>query len=153
LCIVILGAGIAFSGKKAVSVPAWVGAYAQHRHAGVRRRFGIVTGHFAIVTEDFGIVTGDFGNHPKSVTFRRNGWSRSFEIAGHVPPKSSVTLVRNTHLRIKAFLGTSENAVKTQIWIAIATYVLIAITKKRLQLPHSLYEIRKRSASGVIEVA
>lgn len=45
------------------------------------------------------------------------------------------------HLRIKAFLGTSENAVKTQIWIAIATYVLIAILKKRLKLPHSLYEI------------
>jgi hypothetical protein len=45
------------------------------------------------------------------------------------------------HLRIKAFLGTSENAVKTQIWIAVSTYVLIAIVKKRLHLPHSLYEI------------
>ena len=45
------------------------------------------------------------------------------------------------HLRIKSFLGTSENAVKTQIWIAVATYVLIAIVKKRLHLPHSLYEI------------
>ncbi|CAN5918930.1 IS4 family transposase [soil metagenome] len=46
------------------------------------------------------------------------------------------------HLRIKTFLGTSENAVKTQIWIAIGTYVLIAIAKKRLQLDrHSLYEI------------
>lgn len=45
------------------------------------------------------------------------------------------------HLRIKAFFGTTENAVKTQIWIAIATYVLIAIAKKRLQLPQSLYEI------------
>ena len=45
------------------------------------------------------------------------------------------------HLRIKAFLGTSENAVKTQIWIAVGTYVLIAIVKKRLKLSHSLYEI------------
>ena len=45
------------------------------------------------------------------------------------------------HLRIKAFFGTSENAVKTQIWIAIATYVLIAIVKKRAMLPHSLYEL------------
>ena len=45
------------------------------------------------------------------------------------------------HLRIKAFFGTSENAVKTQIWIAVATYVLIAIVKKRSMLPHSLYEI------------
>ena len=45
------------------------------------------------------------------------------------------------HLRIKAFLGTSENAVKTQIWIAVCTYVLIASIKKRLHLSHSLYEI------------
>jgi Domain of unknown function (DUF4372)/Transposase DDE domain len=45
------------------------------------------------------------------------------------------------HLRIKVFYGTSENAVKTQIWIAISTYVLIAIAKKRLNLPQSLYEI------------
>lgn len=45
------------------------------------------------------------------------------------------------HLRIKVFFGTSENAVKSQIWIAIATYVLIAIVKKRLHLSHSLYEI------------
>jgi hypothetical protein len=46
------------------------------------------------------------------------------------------------HLRIKAFLGTSENAVKTQIWIAVCTFVLIAITKKRLHLEHHiLYDI------------
>jgi hypothetical protein len=45
------------------------------------------------------------------------------------------------HLRIKTFFGTTENAVKTQIWIAISTYVLIAIVKKRLNLDHSLHEI------------
>jgi len=45
------------------------------------------------------------------------------------------------HLRIKAFLGTSENAVKTQIWIAISVYVLVAILKKRLNLEPSLYAI------------
>jgi hypothetical protein len=45
------------------------------------------------------------------------------------------------HLRIKAFYGTSENAVKTQIWIAISIYVLVAIIKKRLNLPQSLYSI------------
>jgi hypothetical protein len=45
------------------------------------------------------------------------------------------------HLRIKAFYGTSENAVKTQVWIAITVYVLIAIIKKRLQLDQSLYTI------------
>ncbi|MBU1128998.1 MAG: IS4 family transposase [Candidatus Omnitrophica bacterium] len=45
------------------------------------------------------------------------------------------------HLRIKAFYGTSENAVKTQVWIAISIYVLIAIIKKQLKLKHSLYTI------------
>jgi len=45
------------------------------------------------------------------------------------------------HLRIKSFYGTSLNAVKTQIWIAISVYVLIAIMKKRLQLDQSLYTI------------
>lgn len=45
------------------------------------------------------------------------------------------------HLRIKAFFGTSENAVKTQIWIAVSVYVLVAIVKRRLNLSASLYEI------------
>lgn len=45
------------------------------------------------------------------------------------------------HLRIKAFYGTTENAVKTQIWIAISVYVLVAIVKKRLNLNQSLYTI------------
>jgi Domain of unknown function (DUF4372)/Transposase DDE domain len=45
------------------------------------------------------------------------------------------------HLRIKAFFGTSENAVKTQIWIAVSVYVLVAIIKKRLSLSASLYQI------------
>jgi len=45
------------------------------------------------------------------------------------------------HLRIKAFFGTSQNAVKTQVWIAIAVYVLVAILKKRLNLQASLHTI------------
>ena len=45
------------------------------------------------------------------------------------------------HLRIKAFFGTSENAVKTQIWIAVSVYVLVAIVRKRLGLEVSLYQI------------
>jgi IS4 transposase len=45
------------------------------------------------------------------------------------------------HLRIKAFYGTSENAVKTQIWIAVSIYVLIAIVRKRLGLQANLYQI------------
>ena len=45
------------------------------------------------------------------------------------------------HLRIKAFYGTSENAVRTQVWIAIAVYILVAIVKKRFHLSASLYTI------------
>ena len=45
------------------------------------------------------------------------------------------------HLRIKAFYGTSENAVKTQIWIAVSVYVLVAIVRKRLNLEASLYQL------------
>jgi hypothetical protein len=45
------------------------------------------------------------------------------------------------HLRIKSLFGTSENAVKTQIWIAVSVYVLVAILKKRLQLKMSLYTL------------
>ena len=45
------------------------------------------------------------------------------------------------HLRIKSFFGTSENAVKTQIWIALSTYVLVAIIKKRLNIKAELYTI------------
>lgn len=45
------------------------------------------------------------------------------------------------HLRIKSFFGTSENAVKSQIWIAVSVYVLVAIIRKRLNLSRSLYEM------------
>ena len=44
-------------------------------------------------------------------------------------------------MRIKTFFGTSENAVKTQIWIAVSVYVLVAIIKKRLKIETSLYNI------------
>ena len=55
------------------------------------------------------------------------------------------------HLRIKAFYGTSENAVKTQIWIAISIYVLVAILKKRLKLELSLYTILQILSLTVFE--
>ena len=45
------------------------------------------------------------------------------------------------HLRIKVFYGTSENAVKTQIWMAVSAYLLVAIVRKRLDLPASLYTL------------
>jgi hypothetical protein len=55
------------------------------------------------------------------------------------------------HLRIKRFLGTSENAVKTQIWSAVASYVLIAIIKKELGIKRSLYSILQILSVSVFE--
>jgi Transposase DDE domain len=55
------------------------------------------------------------------------------------------------HLRIKAFYGTSENAVKTQIWIALAVYVLVAIVRKRLDLEMSLYKLLQVLSIGLFE--
>lgn len=55
------------------------------------------------------------------------------------------------HLRIKRFIGNSENAVKTQIWCAVATYVLIAIVKKELQVNASLYSLLQIISVSVFE--
>ena len=57
------------------------------------------------------------------------------------------------HLRIKAFYGTSENAVKTQIWIAVSIYVLVAIIRKRLKLDVSLYTLMQVISVTVFEKA
>jgi len=55
------------------------------------------------------------------------------------------------HLRIKAFYGTSENAVKTQAWVALSVYVLVAIVKKQLGLDLSLYKILQILSVTVFE--
>ena len=55
------------------------------------------------------------------------------------------------HLRIKSFYGTSQNAVKTQIWIAVTVYVLVAIIKKELGLDHSLYTILQFLSVSIFE--
>ena len=57
------------------------------------------------------------------------------------------------HLRIKQFFGTSENAVKTQIWIAVSVYVLVAIVRKRLELDVSLYTLMQVFSVTVFEKA
>lgn len=57
------------------------------------------------------------------------------------------------HLRIKTFYGTSENAVKTQIWIAVSVYVLVAIIRKRLKLDASLYTLMQVFSVTVFEKA
>jgi len=80
-----------------------------------------------------------------------------------LPPLAIATLYKNRwqvelffkwikqHLRIKRFLGTSENAVKTQIWSAVATYVIIAIVKKRLSLSASLYTLLQILSVSIFE--
>ena len=55
------------------------------------------------------------------------------------------------HLRIKAFFGTSDNAVKTQIWIAISVYVLVAILKKKLNLKQSMHTILQALSLALFE--
>ena len=55
------------------------------------------------------------------------------------------------HLRIKKFYGTSENAVKTQIWTAVSVYVLVAIVKKQLNLSHSLYTLLQILSVSIFE--
>jgi hypothetical protein len=55
------------------------------------------------------------------------------------------------HLRIKRFFGTSPNSVKTQVWIAVAIYVLISMVKKQLVLPHSLYTILQILSTTLFE--
>ena len=55
------------------------------------------------------------------------------------------------HLRIKQFYGISENAVKTQIWIAVSVYVLVAIVRKRLRLEVSLYTLLQVLSVTVFE--
>ena len=69
--------------------------------------------------------------------------SRSLLRQGGVDGQYVVQLFKwiKQHLRIKSFYGTSENAVKTQIWIAVSVYVLVAIVRKRMSLESSLYQI------------
>lgn len=71
----------------------------------------------------------------------------------HLPPQTITELYRcrwqvelffkwiKQNLRIKTFFGTSENAVKAQVWIAVSVYVLVAIMKKRLKINASLYTL------------
>jgi len=55
------------------------------------------------------------------------------------------------YLRIKTFYGTSENAVKTQIWIAVSVYLMVAIIRKRLKIEASLYKILQILSLSVFE--
>jgi len=83
--------------------------------------------------------------HDLHLTFLTNNFSlEALTIAGLYKSRWKIELFFKwikQHLRIKTFFGTSENAVKAQVWIAISIYVLVAIIKKRLALKPSLYTI------------
>lgn len=91
----------------------------------------------------------------KRLTFLTNNFSLSaFTITQLYKSRWQVELFFKwikQHLRIKKFYGTSENAVKTQVWTAISVYVLVAILKKRLKLNHSLYTILQILSINVFE--
>ena len=98
----------------------------------------------------------DYPQPLRRVKYRDAGTGRTFDFLTNnfvVPAATVADLYRcrwqvelffkwiKQHLRIKSFFGTSENAVKTQIWIAVAVYVLVAIVRKRLGIDVSLYTI------------
>ena len=101
-----------------------------------------------------GVSTGrDYPQPLRRVKYRDAQTGRTFNFLNHfaVPAATVADLYRNRwqlffkwikqHLRIKSFLGTSENAVKTQIWVAVSVYVLVAIVRKRLGLDVPLYTL------------
>ena len=78
---------------------------------------------------------------------------QTIALDGHYARKDYPERLRRIkqHLRIKRFYGTSENAVKTQIWIAVSVYVLVAIIKKRLRLEASLYTLMQVLSVTIFE--
>ena len=92
----------------------------------------------------FGFETADEENDKRLGFFTNNFELPALTIAQLYKCRWQVELFFKwikQHLRIKTFFGTNENAVKTQIWIAISVYVLVAIVKKRLGVAASLYTI------------
>ena len=125
----------------------------------------------AVLCDQTGVLTNDYARQAYPTTLRRvvirdETGKRLVFLTNNfaLPPEVIGDLYRQRwqvelffkwikqHLRIKVFFGTSENAVKTQIWIAISTYLLIAIAKKRLHLEqHSLYEILQILSLSIFE--
>jgi hypothetical protein len=111
-------------------------------------------------------VSQDYPEHLRRIRFKDAESGKTLIFLTNnttLPPLTIATLYKNRwqvelffkwikqHLRIKKFLGTSENAVKTQIWCAVSTYVLIAIVKKELQLDASLYTLLQILSVSVFE--
>jgi hypothetical protein len=111
-------------------------------------------------------VSKDYPEHVRRIRFKDPESGKSLIFLTNntaLPPLTIAALYKNRwqvelffkwikqHLRIKKFLGTSENAVKTQIWCAVSTYVLIAIVKKQLHLNASLYTLLQILSVSVFE--
>ncbi len=111
-------------------------------------------------------VTQDYPEHLRRIRFKDPESGKTLVFLTNnttLPPLTIAALYKSRwqvelffkwikqHLRIKRFLGTSENAVKTQIWCAVSTYVLIAIVKKELQLDASLYTLLQILSVSVFE--
>ncbi len=111
-------------------------------------------------------VAKDYSEHLRRIRFKDPESGKSLVFLTNntaLPPLTIAALYKSRwqvelffkwikqHLRIKRFLGTSENAVKTQIWCAVATYVLIAIVKKELHLDASLYTLLQILSVSVFE--
>jgi len=110
--------------------------------------------------------TKDYPEHLRKVRFKDSETGKTLVFITNnttLPPLVIAALYKNRwhvelffkwikqHLRIKRFLGTSENAVKTQIWSAISTYMLIVILKKELQLNSSLYTLLQILSVSIFE--
>jgi len=126
-----------------------------------KRRYSLESDRAAgIICDQIGTLTGFYSNQDYPTPLRRvrikddEGKTLVFLTNNtELPARTIAELYRcrwqvelffkwiKQHLRIKSFFGTSENAVKSQIWIAVSVYVLVAILKKRLKLSASLYEI------------
>ena len=128
-------------------------AQRRYSHA-IDRSTGLRAEHTVLLTGKFSRT--DFPEPLRRVHIRDLGTGKSVVLLTNnftLPALSITTLYRyrwqielffkwiKQHLRIKAFFGTSENAVKTQIWIAVSVYVLVAIVKKHFQLSASLHEL------------
>jgi transposase len=111
-------------------------------------------------------ISQDYPEHLRRIRFKDPDTGKTLIFLTNntaLPPLTIAALYKNRwqvelffkwikqHLRIKKFLGTSGNAVKTQIWCAISTYVLIAIIKKELQVPASLYTLLQILSVSVFE--
>ena len=111
-------------------------------------------------------VSKDYPEHLRRIRFKDPQSGKTLVFLTNnttLPPRMIAELYKNRwqvelffkwikqHLRIKRFLGTSENAVKTQIWCAVSTYLLIAIIKKELHLDASLYTLLQILSVSVFE--